>query len=98
MSASDSRKVANKAEETRKTAVSVKNYVSDTDHLLNHFTQLIKKASNLGKFEIEKQSFADDRFRDSVIDKVMDTLKEDGYNVSLTKQNALHQIIIAVTW
>ena len=98
MSASDSRKLALKAADARKTAVSQKAYISDTDHLLNHFMQLIKKASNLGKFEIEKQTFAQDRFRPSVIDNVTEELKKEGYNVSIGTNNALHQIIFSVTW
>lgn len=101
MSAEDSRKAATetkKAEITRQNAESIKRQVSDSDHLHNHLTQLIIKAANQGKFELEKQVFPADRFRDRVVDDVLDRLKADGYKVSLGKNNALHQIIFQISW
>lgn len=104
MSAEESRKKSaavqeeTKAEASRKTAESKKAHISEADHLLKHFMQLIAKASNQGKFEIDKQIFAADRFRPSVIETVIDDLKSEGYNVSTSNNNALHQIIFHISW
>lgn len=86
------------ASEARKTAESNKNQISDVDHLFNHFMQLIKRESNKGKFEIEKQTFTADRFKPSVIDDVVAKLQEHGFKVLLGKNNALNQVIFNVSW
>lgn len=101
MEAKDARKTADDtltAESSRLTASSVKKHTDDTEHLLNHFYQLIKRASNQGKFAIEKVSFAHDRFRAKVIDEVVDELKSKGYKVHQTQQNALQMIVFEISW
>lgn len=86
------------AKQARINAEIAKNQVTDVDHLHNHFVQLIKKASNQGKFEIEKQTFAADRFRQTVIDEVIALLQGSGYKVLTGKNNAMNQIILNVSW
>lgn len=101
MSAKDHKEIAEKilkAETTRKHAEDVKKRITDVDHLFNHFEQLISVASNQGKFAIEKQTFAADRFRSSTIDEVVDRLKDDGYNVHVSGNNALHQVVFTISW
>lgn len=86
------------AQDARKNAETNKNQVNEVDHLFNHFLQLIKRASNQGKFEIERQTFAADRFKQSVVDDVVAKLQEQGYKVLQTRNNALNQSIFNVTW
>lgn len=86
------------AQDARKNAETNKNQVNEVDHLFNHFMQLIKRASNQGKFEIERQTFAADRFKQSVVDDVVAKLQEQGYKVIQTRNNALNQSIFNVTW
>jgi hypothetical protein len=86
------------AQEARKTAESNKAHVDEVAQILNHFEQLIRRASNQGKFEIDKQTFAADRFSQLVIDEVIKQLKDRGFKVTLGKNNALNQIIFTVTW
>ena len=73
-------------------------HAEDSKLLLNHLEQLIRKASANGKFLLEKITFADDRFKQSVIDEVVSTLTENGFKVTVDKHNAMHQIIINVSW
>lgn len=101
MKATDAKKAADdafSAEIAKKNAEEVKKQTTDTEHLLNHFYQLIKRASNQGKFAIEKVSFAQDRFRAKVIDEVVDELKEKGYKVNMSQQNALQLIVFEISW
>lgn len=86
------------ASDARKSADENKATVSQTDLLINHLDQLIKKASNQGKYEIDKQTFAADRFSAVVVDDVMRKLQDHGYKVVLSKHNALNQIIFTITW
>lgn len=86
------------AKQARKIAEDNKTHTDEVAHLNNHFQQLIHKATNTGKFTIEKQIFSKDRFKSSVLADVLASLKAAGYKVVEGTNNAQQQITIEVSW
>ena len=86
------------ANDARKFAEENKEHTVQVNLLKNHFEQLIKRASNAGKFTIDKQTFPEDRFKEPVITEVVEFLEENGYKASIHRNNALQQIVINVSW
>jgi hypothetical protein len=88
------------AGQAKKTAEDNKNTTSETSQLLNHLEHLIKRAANSGKCSLEKKdtTFSQDRFTTTSVDQVCEELRKNGYKVTLSKNNAMQQIIFEISW
>lgn len=86
------------ANDAKKSADYNKNHVTEVANLLNHFDQLCRKASNQGKTSIDKLVFPEDQFKPETLTEVCAKLKDSGYKVVTSKNNAHQQIGIEVSW
>lgn len=86
------------ANQARTLAESNKTHVNEVEHLKNHFEQLIHKATNNGKFVIEKQTFSKDRFKPNVLSDVLSELRTAGYKIVEGTNNAHQLITIDLSW